>query len=40
MNHKLKQRLEAALSSLRYWKHIRNLEGRDLNLLGNECKVW
>ena len=40
LNYALKKRLETALSSLLYEKHFQNLEGRDLNLLGNESIVW
>ena len=35
-----KKKLETVLFSLLYWKHFRNLEGRELKLLGNECIVW
>ena len=34
-----KKKLGTALSSLFYKKHFQNLEGRLLNLLGNECIV-
>ena len=35
-----KEKLETALSSLLYQKHLRNLEGRELNILKNEYIVW
>ena len=35
-----KKKLETALSSVLYQKHLQNFEGRDLNLLGKEYLVW
>ena len=33
-------KLETTLSSPLYKKHFRNLEARNLSLLGIECIVW
>ena len=39
-NYASNKKLETALSSLLYEKNLRILEGRDLNILENECILW
>ena len=36
----INEKLKTVLSSLLCKNHLRNLEGRNLNLLGKECIVW
>ena len=37
---RIKEKNETTLPSLLYWKHLRNLESTDLNLLGKKCIAW